>query len=70
MHAQLQIQVNGTAQEVQRGTTVLALIQTLALTDRKIAVEINQAIVPQARYQQTQLCEGDCIEIIEAIGGG
>ena len=70
MHLQFQIQINGTTHRVQQGTTVSTLIQILALTDRKIAVEVNKEIVPQSQHQQTQLCEGDRVEIIEAIGGG
>jgi len=70
MHTQIHIQVNGTARQVQKGTTVAALIQMLALAERKIAVEINQEIVPHSRHHQTQFCDGDRVEIIEAIGGG
>ena len=70
MNTQLCIQVNGTEQKVQKGTTVFVLTQILALADRKVAIELNQAIVPRALYQQTQLCDGDCVEIIEAVGGG
>ena len=70
MHTRVCIQVNGTNRSLQKGTTVSALIQMLALTERKIAVEINREIVPQSRHKQTQLCDGDRVEIIEAIGGG
>ena len=70
MHTRVRIQVNGTNRNLQKGTTVSALIQMLALTERKIAVEINREIVPQSRHEQTQLCDGDRVEIIEAIGGG
>ena len=70
MHTQVLIQVNGADYSLQKGTTVSTLIQMLALTERKIAVEINQEIVPQSRHEQTQLCDGDRVEIIEAIGGG
>ena len=70
MNTNIHIQVNGNPRNVQEGTTLFALIQILALSDRKIAVEINQQIVPQSRHQQTQLQDGDRVEIIEAIGGG
>ena len=70
MHTQVLIQVNGTERSLQKGTTVSTLIQILALTERKIAVEINQEIVPQSQHEQTQLRNGDRVEIIEAIGGG
>ena len=70
MHTQVRVRVNGTDRSLEKGTTVSALIRILALTERKIAVEINQEIVPQSKHEQTQLCDGDRVEIIEAIGGG
>ena len=70
MNNQIQIQVNGTTRNVQKDITVSALIRTLDLTERKIAIEINQEIVPQSSHEQTRLCDGDRVEIIEAIGGG
>ena len=70
MHTQVRIQVNGTDRSLQKGTTVLTLIQMLELTECKIAVEINREIVPKSRHEKTQLCNGDQVEIIEAIGGG
>ncbi len=70
MHTQVRIQVNGTDRSLKKGTTVSTLIRMLALTERKIAVEINREIVPQSWHEQTELCDGDRVEIIEAIGGG
>ena len=70
MHPQVRIQVNGTDRSLEKGTTVSALIRMLELTECKIAIEINREIVPQSRHEQTQLCDGDRVEIIEAIGGG
>ena len=70
MHTQVRIRVNGTDRSLEKGTTVSTLIRMLALTERKIAVEINREIVPQSRHEQTELCDGDRVEIIEAIGGG
>ena len=70
MNSEIQIQINGSVRSVCKGTTVSALIRILALTERKIAIEINQQIVPRCRHEQTQLRGGDRIEIIEAIGGG
>ncbi|MBC6414506.1 MAG: sulfur carrier protein ThiS [Chromatiales bacterium] len=70
MNTNIQIEVNGSVRGVQEGTTVAVLVQMLALSERKIAVEINRQIVPQSQHQQTQLQDGDQVEIIEAIGGG
>ena len=55
MHTQVRIQINGTERSMQEGTTVSALIQMLALTERKIAVEINREIVPQSQHEKNLL---------------
>ena len=46
------------------------LIQRLGFADKRIAVEYNQRIIPKVSYQDTKLYNGDCIEIIHAVGGG
>lgn len=64
------IQLNGAAQELSTGLTVAALIEQLALTGRRIAVERNGDIVPRSQHARTALVDGDRIEIVHAIGGG
>jgi thiamine biosynthesis protein ThiS len=49
---------------------VAALVASLGLDVRKVAVERNLEIVPRSLYAQTALCEGDRIEIVHFIGGG
>ncbi len=47
-----------------------ALIETLALTGRRLAVEVNAELVPRSRFDQHLLQPGDRVEIIHAVGGG
>ena len=49
---------------------VLALLEYLQLSPRKIAVEINREIVPKSQYESIRLRQGDVVEIITFIGGG
>ena len=37
---------------------------------KRIAIEINQTIVPRSAHTGTVLHSGDCVEIVHAIGGG
>jgi sulfur carrier protein len=37
---------------------------------KRVAVEINRDIVPRSRHATHRLCEGDRVEIVQAIGGG
>lgn len=66
----MQIQVNGDTHTLDAGSTLLQLIQLLELEGKRIAVEINEEIVPRSEHGNTVLNEGDNIEIVHAIGGG
>lgn len=65
----LNIVVNGKPLEFAPGSTVAAVIEKLAVSGR-YAVEVNQAIVPRSLHANTLLQPGDCVEIVQAIGGG
>jgi len=62
--------VNDEARELPDGATVADLVATLGLGPRRIAVEVNRAIVPRATYATTALHEGDAVEVIHFVGGG
>ncbi|MWJ28034.1 sulfur carrier protein ThiS [Halomonas sp. ZH2S] len=66
----MQIQLNGEPHAVDSATTAADLVETLGLTGRRIAVEINEQIVPRSQLAETRLCDGDQVEIVHAIGGG
>ena len=50
--------------------TVADLVATLGLGPRRIAVEVNRAVVARAEYGVTALRDGDAVEIIHFVGGG
>ena len=67
----LSLTVNGRPREFGRTSLSLAeLIEELALTGKRIAVELNGAIVPRSAYGATPLNAGDRLEIVGAVGGG
>ena len=66
----MQIQLNGEAHDLAADLTVAQLIETLGLTGRRIAVELNEEIVPRSEQGTTRLSQGDRVEIVHAIGGG
>lgn len=65
----MQIQLNGEAKEVE-ATTVADLVIELGLEKRMLAVELNLEVVPRSQYPQTELHQGDRIEVVHMIGGG
>lgn len=62
--------VNGTAQSHTGPLAVSQLLDRMALTGKKVAVERNGEIVPRAAHGSTWLTEGDRLEIVVAVGGG
>jgi thiamine biosynthesis protein ThiS len=66
----MQATINGQAHSLNDGSTVAALVDTLGLDTRKVAVEVNLTIIPRSLYTETPLHEGDKIEIVQFIGGG
>lgn len=66
----MQIIVNGTVTEVGDGLDMAGLIAQLGLAGRRLAVEVNQALVPRSTFDGHRLRDGDRVEIIHAVGGG
>ncbi|ART62942.1 sulfur carrier protein ThiS [Kushneria marisflavi] len=66
----MQLYINGETRRVDQASSVADLIVMLSLTGRRIAVEVNESIVPRTRHATTTLNEGDRVEIVHAIGGG
>lgn len=66
----MEIIVNGESVVLSGGNTVAALLEQLDLAGRRIALEVNEDIVPRSRYSEHQLAAGDKVEIVHAIGGG
>jgi thiamine biosynthesis protein ThiS len=62
--------INGEARRLEGPTSLAALVTSLGLDPRKVAVERNLEIVPRSAYLDTVLCDGDRIEIVHFIGGG
>jgi len=67
----MELVVNGTVRRLEPApATVAELVQALALTGKRIAVERNGEIVPKSRYAATTVAPGDRVEIVAAVGGG
>jgi thiamine biosynthesis protein ThiS len=66
----LTITLNGEPYELQEPLTLEALLQTLQIDPRRVAVEHNLTVVKRARYADTVVADGDRIEIVNFVGGG
>jgi sulfur carrier protein len=50
--------------------TLAALVEMLGMKADRVAVELNRDIVPRERWAETELREGDRLEIVHFVGGG
>jgi sulfur carrier protein len=66
----MQIIVNGNSTELPDGASMADLIERLALAGQRLAVEVNEELVPRSRFEAHRLASGDRVEIIHAVGGG
>jgi sulfur carrier protein len=66
----MRITVNGEAREVEDGLTAARLIEQLELTGQRVAMEVNEELVPRSAFGDYRFNQGDRVEIVHAIGGG
>jgi sulfur carrier protein len=66
----MRIHLNGEPLELDQNTSVQALIEQQGLSGRRLAVEVNQTLVPRGQFAEHRLAADDRVEIIQAVGGG
>ena len=50
--------------------TVSQLLEVLEYNEKRVAVELNYNIVSKSKYGNTEISDGDTIEIVRFVGGG
>jgi sulfur carrier protein len=66
----MQVEINGKSENVADGSTVKGLLEARGINPNLVACELNLTILKRASLAQTQLNDGDKLEIIQMIGGG
>ena len=66
----MNITLNGESYELADDATAQQLIEQLDLVGKRLAMEINQEIVPRSTFKEHLLQPDDNVEIVHAIGGG
>ena len=69
-NALMEILLNGASHALPGACSVAQLLQQAGLGERRVAVEVNGAIVPRSAHATHALHEGDRVEIVHALGGG
>jgi sulfur carrier protein len=70
MSNQITLQVNGEARTCSPQSRLPDLLQQLGFNPRLVAVEYNGEILHRQFWTETQVQEGDAIEIVTIVGGG
>ena len=66
----VKITLNGELFELAGPLTVRALLTTLDIDARRVAVEHNLVVVKRLAFETTEIREGDEVEIVNFVGGG
>ena len=64
------VQLNGEPYTLSGDAHIGALIERLKLKRGRVAVEVNQAVVPKADWDSVEIRPGDKVEIVNFVGGG
>ncbi|MFB8798401.1 MAG: sulfur carrier protein ThiS [Microcoleus sp.] len=70
MSHQITLQVNGETRDCPPETPLPRLLEQLGLNPRLVAVEYNGEILHKQFWENTQMQEGDRLEIVTIVGGG
>jgi len=66
----MQIVLNGQDTQVISQCSITKILEVLELQSQRVAVEVNQEVIPRAEHKSFLLSSGDLVEIIQAVGGG
>ena len=64
------IQLNGRPHALPDPVSVQALLESLGIDPRTVAVEVDRVVVRRARYSDTMIENGAEVEIVAFVGGG
>ncbi len=66
----MRVQVNGEVRELPEKITLGELVRELSLAPERLAIELNREVVRRAAWPETEMHEGDTVEIVHFVGGG
>jgi len=64
------ISLNGKPREIGGAHTIIALLESLNINAKQVAVAINGEVVTRQSWHQFVIADGDAVEIVRAVGGG
>ncbi|WP_315069508.1 sulfur carrier protein ThiS [uncultured Clostridium sp.] len=64
------VKINGEEVSIESGLSLEEVIVNQGYTIEKTVVELNGEIIPKTQYKQTNIKDGDALEVISFVGGG
>ncbi len=64
------IELNGEVRMISDSDSVQDLIDALSLTNQALAIAVNRAVIPRAKWREHRFASGDKVDVVRAIGGG
>ena len=66
----MKIIVNGEETSLPEDSNIQDLIAQLGYNNKRIAIEVNEVIIPKSEHHSYLLESLDRVEVINAVGGG
>ena len=66
----MKIIVNGEEISLPEDSNIQDLVAELGFINKRIAIEVNETIIPKSKHRSHLLESLDRVEVINAVGGG
>jgi len=66
----ISIFLNGEARQVPKEIDLESVIDLFCLPKKRVAVEMNKTVIRRADWPDTQVRDGDRLEVVHFVGGG
>ncbi len=66
----IQIDINGQSRSFASSLSIAELLVQLQFSPDRVVVELNRNILIAEMHAETQLNDGDSLELIQFVGGG
>ncbi len=66
----MKVVVNGKAVELKEALSLEELLKTLSISNTRVAIAVNNTVIPKEKWASTTLKEGDKVLIVKPVQGG
>jgi sulfur carrier protein len=66
----MNIIINGTSQQLTSSKNLTEIVNAFCKQSKHVITELNGAIIPSEKWAQTNLQDGDALELVTFVGGG